>query len=93
MSKDSKEYERVREEITSYIFKHFGGRGICPQHTNVYRLVDSILSIEGLAILADDQSLPGYRFGDYHEHSWVYSEAQRDMEWAGFKKVIGAEGQ
>ena len=88
MNKDSKEYSRVREEIASYIFRHFGGRGICPQHTNVYRLVDSILSIEGLAILADDQSLPGNRFGAYHEHSWVYAEAQRDMERAGFKKII-----
>jgi len=101
MSKDSKEYERVREEITSYIFKHFGGRGICPQHTNVYRLVDSILSIEGLAILADDQTLPENPFakiadtGDMHAQSRCsgYYCAQIDMGTAGFKKVIGAEGQ
>jgi len=88
MSKDSKEYERVREEITSYIFKHFGGRGICPQHTNVYRLVDSILSIEGLAILADDQDLPKYPDGLYQYQRKIYFEAQEDMERAGFKKMI-----
>ena len=52
---------------------------------------DQILSIKGIAILSDDQSLPEYPLTD-SENSVFYSgtckKAQKDMLKAGFVKVV-----
>ena len=98
------EYERVRKEIAKTIprkncndclrchswdevlsYKDSG----CP-----YQLfyADQILQIKGLCILADDQSLPDYRYE--YDQEWVSKlaqackDTQQDMLNANFKKVI-----
>ena len=96
MNKDSKEYQRIREEIALFLSElpDWEWNDLTREEKEEwYYDADLLLSIKGLAILAGDQSLPRNRYGDYHEHRGVYAEAQRDMERAGFRKVIEAEGQ
>ena len=88
MNKDSKEYRRVKGEIDNKLVEIVSWNWHDDPDQCLTDAIDEILSIEGLAILADDQSLPRNRYVDYHEHRGVYSEAQRDMERASFRKVI-----
>ena len=69
MNKSSPEYIRVREEIAKKYCGHNSKIG--------FILADRILAIQGLAILADDQSLPE---GLYFTYSYAIVN--------NFKKVV-----
>jgi hypothetical protein len=74
MKIQSPEYQRVRKQIAQKYCGHNSKIGMI--------LADRILAIEGLAIIADDQTKPINHWGNY------YGIAQHDMEVVGFKKVV-----
>jgi len=96
MNKNSKEYRRVKGEIDNKLVEIFSWNWHDDPDQCLTDALDEILSIEGLAILADDQTLPENPFakiadtGDMHAQSRCsgYYCAQIDMGTAGFKKVI-----
>ena len=74
------EYERIRDEIAT-IAKHWH-----EDTTDSYVcLAEQILSLDGIEIKADDQSLPGL-LGYVSTASGMIT--QQDMLKAGFVKVI-----
>lgn len=80
------EYERVglviRGEIQSYTCT------VCMECAKA--IADKILSLEGICIKADDQSLPNTS-GVNNLHEAGMLEAQQDMLKAGFVKVKPTE--
>jgi hypothetical protein len=90
VNKSSPEYIRVREEIAQFLHKI--EREAYPSaelpvifenlskemQADFYSEVDSILSIKGIAILSDNQTLPNFDS----------TSAQSDMLNANFKKVV-----
>ena len=105
MNKESKEYKKVREKIARELhfldwdkevgmaYRH-GDSGDWDEqddylHSHYFELADQILSIEGLAILDDDQSLPEVHYiaGDR-----LYAESEikgmGKLLLANFRKVI-----
>jgi hypothetical protein len=84
------EYERIREKIAhrlEYRYAHYG----CT-HEEFLNQADQFLSIDGIDIKSDDQSLPRNPnvLGDPSQFMG-YSNAQDDMVKAGFIKVIPKE--
>jgi len=94
------EYQRVREEIAGAVLKSFypdipkglpkDGSELILLNLKCFRSADQILSIKGLAILADDQTLPDALYNGYDEGNLRYTEeaVKQDMLKANFKKVV-----
>jgi hypothetical protein len=76
------EYERVREEIKSVI-----QRNVEPYSLLTKEVADQILSLDGIRIEADEQSLPC----NYSQVRTPEYGAMVDMLKAGFVKVIPKE--
>ena len=85
MNKDSKEYQRVRREMDNKLVEIVSWDWYNYPDQCLTDALDEILSIEGLAILADDQGLPLPSFGFQLE---TRALCQDEMIQAGFKKVI-----
>lgn len=116
MNRERIEYQKVREEIAAKYMKEVcsvdGGvcddmcPDICDDHSDTEgclrapKYADLILSITGVAILANDQSLPsnpnqepleeecGISASISRGYFNNYAQAQQDMIDAGFGKVV-----
>jgi len=91
MNKQAPEYERVRIEAvgrTMNVLNLPSDEYSLAQSAN--RIVDRILSIKGIAIEKDDQTLPEnpYNYEQECRESTSYGEAQQHTKEANFKKVI-----
>jgi hypothetical protein len=83
------EVERVREQIARQICSQQGWEWGRKYLTNLcYDRADEILSLEGIAVLDDDQSLPSTS-----PYRWMvaYILGQQDMLKTRFKKVVKHE--
>lgn len=97
MNKESPEYKRVREKLGKALTK-FEGTAFYPYSSSVVEALSmEILSIKGIAILSDVQSLPNTdrlkaelkEQGGYHTaRTMAYERSQQDMLKAGFVKVV-----
>jgi hypothetical protein len=96
MDKNSKEYKRVRKATARWLFIFVRERENLKldwKQTKGYYYQEAELyldSIEGLRILADDQSLPGYIERSYSFQETA-EEIQQDMLEAGFRRNIKDE--
>jgi hypothetical protein len=89
MDKNSKEYQRVREEIRRLIDSLIVEKyHLIHQVDKEAECADQILSIEGLAIKADDQKSPEPKVRVRGNYNVGYATAKLDMLYAGFRKVI-----
>ena len=77
------EEERVKEEIGTIVMRNFG-------LASLEEIANRILSIKGIRIESDDQSLPENPFFGmsltYLDRKEDYAEAQENMKQAGFVK-------
>ena len=90
MNKDSKEYQRVRREMDNKLVEIVSWNWHDNPDQCLTDALDEILSIRGLAILADDQVFPinPHKSNYCWSSRKTYNKAQEDMSDAGFKKVI-----
>lgn len=99
MNKDSPEYQRVREEMERALVRGFpdGTAGLYRARFREKQVLDQILSIKGLRIEANDQTLPHNPYkAPYLEPEaekqkiadLTYSKGRDDMLKANFRKVI-----
>ena len=91
MNKDSKEYRKVREEIAIFLSElpDCEWNDLTREEKEEwYYDADLLLSIKGLAILADDKTIPDPDPHSYEGEFEARCAAQEAMEKAGFKKVI-----
>ncbi len=101
------EIERVKEELFNIVTDppchgeeycefwdrqgHYCFLGDMHKDTVKCKLLDQILSIKGICIKADDQSLPENPIGkedQFYHIRLSYHKAQQDMLKAGFIKVV-----
>lgn len=99
MDKNCKEYQRVRDRLAAHLasLDHWGWKRMPEYYDPIrllispksvyYRVADRILSIEGLAILADNQNLPDARYPNSEIDSYI-GEGQQDMLKANFRKIV-----
>ena len=101
----SPEYQRVREEIVRVLDNHSlprDGYNVIPTR-EFNEITDQILSTRGIAVLADDQTLPEHHLSSdlsdtglaraiAEDELLTIQETQQEMLQAGFRKVIKLEG-
>lgn len=92
MNKEAPEYKRVRRLIEMAIWDEFTG-----EQSSCQLLAVQILSIPGIAILADEQGLPEYKdyyrtttfTPRYQQARWAsWDKGQLQMLEANFKRII-----
>ena len=97
MNKESPEYERVKKQVAYTVgvkLSHRCGTELCTQFDFCEQcLAFQILSIKGIRIEADDQSLPDNPYlPSLDETQGIWSDivvaTQQDMLKAKFRKVI-----
>lgn len=84
------ECERARKEVNFILMRHVG---VLIDDYSFGKLTKEILSNPGIAILADDQSLPDnpYRLARKYNLSYACKLVQQDMLQARFLKVVKKE--
>jgi hypothetical protein len=97
---EANEVERLREEAIFRCCSEINGvpstceKKLCSECgfriPGVEQAVDAILSLEGIAVLDDDQSLPSVRNAVNKSYN-DYMLGQEDMLDAGFRKVVKHE--
>ena len=88
MNKDSKEYQRVRREMDNKLVEIVSWDWYNYPDQCLTDALDEILSIEGLAILADDQKAPEFLTLVGITNEELVAETRKSMREAGFKKII-----
>ena len=81
------EIERLKQEVAGLMLDAIGEAREYPNEPIAERVTDDILSIKGLAIVADDQSLPSVRNAVNKSYN-DYMLGQEDMLKANFVKVV-----